>query len=126
MATRILHLIKLIFQVRKMSIVCLITLNPDKVVNLAAQAGVRYSIENPHEYVQSNIVGFTNIIESCRYNGVSGLIYASSLCLRRQFRNPFLCQIELINQYQFTVHQKIKQSLLYEYEKHLWFCIPQA
>ena len=51
---------------------------PDKVVNLAAQAGVRYSIENPHEYVQSNIVGFTNIIESCRNNDVSGLIYASS------------------------------------------------
>ena len=51
---------------------------PVKVVNLAAQAGVRYSLENPHEYVLSNIVGFTNIIEACRHYEVSGLIYASS------------------------------------------------
>jgi len=51
---------------------------PEKVVNLAAQAGVRYSIENPHAYIQSNVVGFTNIIEACRYHKVSGLIYASS------------------------------------------------
>jgi len=52
--------------------------NPEKVVNLAAQAGVRYSIENPHAYIQSNVVGFTNIIEACRHHKVSGLIYASS------------------------------------------------
>ena len=51
---------------------------PEKVVNLAAQAGVRYSIENPHAYIQSNVVGFTNIIEACRHYNVSGLIYASS------------------------------------------------
>lgn len=51
---------------------------PDKVVNLAAQAGVRYSLENPHAYIQSNIVGFTNIIEACRHYNVRGLIYASS------------------------------------------------
>ena len=51
---------------------------PNKVVNLAAQAGVRYSLENPHAYIQSNIVGFTNIIEMCRSFEVSGLIYASS------------------------------------------------
>ncbi len=51
---------------------------PEKVVNLAAQAGVRYSIENPHAYIQSNIVGFTNIIEACRNYDVKGLIYASS------------------------------------------------
>jgi UDP-glucuronate 4-epimerase len=51
---------------------------PEKVVNLAAQAGVRYSIENPHVYIQSNITGFTNIIEACRHYDVSGLIYASS------------------------------------------------
>jgi len=52
--------------------------NPRKVVNLAAQAGVRYSIENPYAYVESNLVGFLNIIELCRYNDVEGLIYASS------------------------------------------------
>ncbi len=52
--------------------------NPDRVVNLAAQAGVRYSIENPYAYVQSNLVGFLNIIELCRQNKTDGLIYASS------------------------------------------------
>jgi len=52
--------------------------NPIKVVNLAAQAGVRYSIENPYVYMESNLVGFLNIIELCRHNEVKGLIYASS------------------------------------------------
>lgn len=51
---------------------------PEKVVNLAAQAGVRYSVTNPHAYIQTNIAGFTNIIESCKNYNVSGLIYASS------------------------------------------------
>lgn len=48
------------------------------VVNLAAQAGVRYSIENPHAYVQSNLVGFVNILECCRHNKIEHLVYASS------------------------------------------------
>jgi UDP-glucuronate 4-epimerase len=51
---------------------------PQKVVNLAAQAGVRYSIQNPHAYIDSNIVGFMNILEGCRYNQVEHLVYASS------------------------------------------------
>tara|TARA_Y100001935_G_scaffold119113_1_gene98443 strand:- start:1244 stop:2197 length:954 start_codon:yes stop_codon:yes gene_type:complete len=51
---------------------------PNKVVNLAAQAGVRYSIENPYAYLNSNLVGFINIIEMCRHKKVEGLIYASS------------------------------------------------
>ena len=51
---------------------------PNKVVNLAAQAGVRYSIENPYAYMDANLVGFLNIIELCRHNNVDGLIYASS------------------------------------------------
>ena len=50
----------------------------DVVVNLAAQAGVRYSIENPYAYIDSNIVGFINILEACRHNDVKQLIYASS------------------------------------------------
>ncbi len=50
----------------------------DKVVNLAAQAGVRYSLENPHAYIDSNISGFTNILEGCRHNQVQHLVYASS------------------------------------------------
>jgi UDP-glucuronate 4-epimerase len=51
---------------------------PNIVVNLAAQAGVRYSIDNPDEYIKSNIIGFFNILEACRYNPVEHLIYASS------------------------------------------------
>lgn len=50
----------------------------DAVCNLAAQAGVRYSIENPHAYIQSNVVGFMNILEACRNYGVKNLAYASS------------------------------------------------
>ena len=52
--------------------------NFDAVVNLAAQAGVRYSLENPHAYIQSNVVGFMNILEACRNYGVKNLSYASS------------------------------------------------
>lgn len=50
----------------------------DKVLNLAAQAGVRYSITNPYAYMQSNMVGFLNILEACRHFGVNHLVYASS------------------------------------------------
>jgi len=50
----------------------------DRVVNLAAQAGVRYSLENPHAYVDSNVSGFLNILEGCRYSKVPHLIFASS------------------------------------------------
>jgi len=49
-----------------------------RVVNLAAQPGVRYSIKNPHAYVNTNIVGFLNVLEGCRHNGVEHLVYASS------------------------------------------------
>ncbi len=49
-----------------------------RVVHLAAQAGVRYSIENPHAYVDSNLVGFINVLEGCRHNSVEHLVYASS------------------------------------------------
>ena len=57
---------------------CFKDFKPKKVVNLAAQAGVRYSIENPYAYAQSNLIGFLNIIELCRHNDVEGFIYASS------------------------------------------------
>ena len=50
----------------------------DKAINLAAQAGVRYSLENPHAYIDSNVVGFTNVLEGCRHNKVKHLVYASS------------------------------------------------
>jgi UDP-glucuronate 4-epimerase len=51
---------------------------PERVVNLAAQAGVRYSLKNPHAYVDSNLVGFVNVLECCRHHGVEHLVYASS------------------------------------------------
>ena len=50
----------------------------NRVVNLAAQAGVRYSLKNPHAYIQTNLVGFGNILEGCRHHGVQHLVYASS------------------------------------------------
>ena len=51
---------------------------PDRVIHLAAQAGVRYSLTNPHAYIDANVMGFTNILEGCRHNGISHLVYASS------------------------------------------------
>jgi UDP-glucuronate 4-epimerase len=50
----------------------------DAVINLAAQAGVRYSLKNPHAYVQSNLVGFANLLEGCRHHGIKHFVYASS------------------------------------------------
>ena len=55
-----------------------ITSSIDKVVNLAAQAGVRYSLVNPNSYIKSNVIGFMNILECCRHYDIKGLIYASS------------------------------------------------
>jgi len=51
---------------------------PQRVINLAAQAGVRYSITNPHSYIESNLVGFNHVLEGCRHNKVEHLVYASS------------------------------------------------
>jgi UDP-glucuronate 4-epimerase len=51
---------------------------PEIVIHLAAQAGVRYSLINPHAYIESNVVGFINILEGCRHHGVKHLVYASS------------------------------------------------
>ena len=63
---------------------------PEIVVNLAAQAGVRYSIENPRAYIDSNVVGFFNILEACRHNPVKHLLYASSSSVYgNQEKTPF-------------------------------------
>lgn len=51
---------------------------PQRVIHLAAQAGVRYSLTNPHAYIDSNVLGFTNMLEGCRHNAVQHLVYASS------------------------------------------------
>ena len=63
---------------RKAMEACFATHKPQRVVNLAAQAGVRYSIENPLSYIDSNIVGFAHVLEGCRHHGVEHLVYASS------------------------------------------------
>ena len=57
---------------------CLLRSKFDRVIHLAAQAGVRYSLQNPHAYIESNILGFTNILEGCRHAKVQHLVYASS------------------------------------------------
>ena len=63
---------------------------PQVVVNLAAQAGVRYSLENPAAYIQSNLVGFGNLLEGCRHYGTENLVYASSSSVYGGNRNlPF-------------------------------------
>lgn len=54
------------------------TYQPNVVINLAAQAGVRFSLENPHSYIQANLVGFTNLLEACRHFDIQNLIFASS------------------------------------------------
>jgi len=65
-------------------------IKPRKVINLAAQAGVRYSLENPKAYISSNVNGFLNILECCRYNNIEGLIYASSSSVYGSNKNiPF-------------------------------------
>lgn len=51
---------------------------PEKVIHLAAQAGVRYSVKNPHAYADSNLTGFLNVLEGCRYSQVQHLVFASS------------------------------------------------
>ena len=68
---------------------------PDIVVNLAAQAGVRYSIENPDAYIESNVIGFYNILEACRHSydngqkGVEHLVYASSSSFASKRKLPY-------------------------------------
>ena len=74
------HLIKEIFE----------SFKPDIVINLAAQAGVRYSIKNPKSYIKSNLIGFANILEACRNTKVNHLIYGSSSSVYGgNFKTPF-------------------------------------
>jgi UDP-glucuronate 4-epimerase len=73
---------------------------PQRVVNLAAQAGVRYSLINPHSYVDSNLVGFMNILEGCRHGKVEHLVYASSSSVYGANTNM-----------PFTVHQNVDHPL---------------
>jgi len=69
---------------------CVRDAQPQKVVHLAAQAGVRYSIDHPMDYVQANLVGFMNVLEACRHQGIEHLVYASSSSVYgNNARTPF-------------------------------------
>ena len=70
---------------------------PQVVVNLAAQAGVRYSLENPAAYIQSNLVGFGHVLEGCRHHGVENLVYASSSSVYGGNRNLPFHERQLVN-----------------------------
>ncbi len=92
-----------------------------KVVNLAAQAGVRYSIENPHAYVESNIVGFTNILEACRHGGVEHLVYASTSSVYGANKAmPFSEHVGVDHPLQFYAATKKANELMAHSYSHLY------
>jgi UDP-glucuronate 4-epimerase len=70
----------------------------ERVVHLAAQAGVRYSLENPHAYVDSNLVGFVNMLELCRHRGVQHLVYASSSSVYGDSATPPFSEDQRVDQ----------------------------
>ena len=87
---------------------------PQRVVNLAAQAGVRYSLEKPHAYVDSNLAGFVNVLELCRHGGVQHLVYASSSSVYGDSATPPFSEDQRIDQprslYAATKRSKTESS----------------
>ena len=73
-------------------------IKPTRVIHLAAQAGVRYSLENPHAYVDSNVVGFVNLLELCRHRGVEHLVYASSSSVYGDSAKPPFSEDQRVDQ----------------------------
>jgi len=95
--------------------------NPSKVVNLAAQAGVRYSIKNPYAYMNSNLVGFLNIIELCRHNEVEGFIYASSSSVYGgNTKIPFSVEDQVDNPISIYAASKRANELIAHTYSHLY------
>ena len=93
----------------------------DRVINLAAQAGVRHSIENPHDYVQSNLVAFTNLLEACRHHAVSHLTYAStSSVYGANTRMPFSEHDGVDHPLQFYAATKRANELMAHSYSHLF------
>src|SRR4249919_895543 len=72
--------------------------NPTRVIHLAAQAGVRYSLTHPHAYVDSNLVGFVNVLELCRHRGVQHLVYASSSSVYGDSATPPFSEDQRVDQ----------------------------
>ena len=96
----------------------------DYVVNLAAQAGVRYSIENPMSYINSNIVGFANILEACRHNQIQHLIYASSSSVYGlNEKMPFSTADNIDHPISLYAASKKSNELMAHTYSHL-FCLP--
>ena len=95
----------------------------DVVVNLAAQAGVRYSIENPDVYIESNIIGFYNILEACRHHPVEHLVYASSSSVYGGNRKvPFSTDDKVDNPVSlYAATKKSNELLAHSYSKHHLF-----
>ena len=90
----------------------------DIVVNLAAQAGVRYSITNPEAYINSNIVGFFNILEACLHNPVEHLVYASSSSVygtNKRFRSPLTTR--LTTRFSLCRYKKSNELMAHVYSK---------
>ena len=94
---------------------------PDAVIHLAAQAGVRYSIENPIKYIESNIIGFINIIENCKNNDVKHLVYASSSSVYGANGNtPFTIKQNVNHQLSlYAVTKKTNEEIAHNYS-HLF------
>jgi len=97
---------------------------PDRVVNLAAQAGVRYSLENPYAYIDSNITGFLNILEACRHVGCEHLVYASTSSVYGNHTNmPFSVHTGVDHPVSFYAATKKSNELMAHTYSHL-FQIP--
>lgn len=94
---------------------------PDRVIHLAAQAGVRYSLENPHSYARSNLVGFTNILEACRHHIIDHLTYAStSSVYGANTTTPFSEQHGVDHPLQFYAATKRANELMAHSYSHLF------
>ena len=93
----------------------------DCVVNLAAQAGVRYSLQNPHAYIDSNVVGFLNILEGCRHNGIQRLVYASSSSVYGGNEHVPFCEADRVdNPVSLYAATKKSNELMAEVYTHLY------
>ena len=94
---------------------------PNKVINLAAQAGVRYSLVNPQAYIDANVMGFMNILECCRHYGIQGLIYASSSSVYGgNEKTPFSEKDRINNPISIYATTKITNELMAKTYSHLY------
>jgi UDP-glucuronate 4-epimerase len=99
----------------------------DRVIHLAAQAGVRYSLENPHAYAQSNLIGHLNVLEGCRHNKVQHLLYASSSSVYGLNRKmPFSTDDSVDHPVSLYAATKKANELMSHTYSHFTICRPPA